>query len=120
MKLHDGFPSLYFHGDAGQCGKISLIFRGGAPWAEEKNYNDEAAARQMNKVITPTQMVVGGDDVRVAKLESYLMERELHTLGVPNRLLIFPGEGHLLGTNPWHGKIKVREELKWLDQYDPR
>ncbi len=95
-------------------------YLGGAPWAAEKNYNDEAAVWQMNKVITPTQMVVGGDDVRVAKLESYLMERELHTLGVPNRLLIFPGEGHLLGTNPWHGKIKVREELKWLDQYDPR
>jgi hypothetical protein len=35
-------------------------------------------------------------------------------------LLIFPGEGHLLGANPWHGKIKVREELKWLDRYDRR
>jgi dipeptidyl aminopeptidase/acylaminoacyl peptidase len=95
-------------------------YLGGTPWEAEKNYNDEAAVWQMNRVRTPTQMVVGGEDVRVAKLESYLMERELHTLGVPNRLLGFPGEGHLLGTNPWHGKIKVREELKWLDKYDSR
>lgn len=93
-------------------------YLGGTPWETEKNYNDEAAVWQMNKVRTPTQMVVGGSDIRVAKLESYLMERELHSLGVPNRLLVFPGEGHLLGTNPWHGKIKVREELKWLEKYD--
>jgi hypothetical protein len=39
---------------------------------------------------------------------------------VPNWLLIFPGERHLPGKNPWQGKIKVREELKWLDQYDHR
>jgi hypothetical protein len=32
-------------------------------------------------------------------------------------LLIFPGEGHDLDKNPWHGKIKVREELKWLEKY---
>jgi dipeptidyl aminopeptidase/acylaminoacyl peptidase len=58
----------------------------------------------MDKVRTPTQMVVGGDDVRVAKLESHLMEHELHTLGIPNRLLIIRGEGHLFGTNPWPWK----------------
>jgi len=27
------------------------------------------------------------------------------------------GEGHGLGNNPWHGRIKVREELKWLEKY---
>lgn len=92
-------------------------YLGGAPWEAEKNYNDEAALWQMNKVHTPTHMVVGSSDIRVASAESYLMERELHTLGVPCRLLIFPGEGHLLANNPWHGRIKVREELKWLDEY---
>jgi dipeptidyl aminopeptidase/acylaminoacyl peptidase len=38
-------------------------------------------------------------------------------LEVPSELLIFPGEGHSLAKNPWHGKIKVREELKWLTKY---
>jgi hypothetical protein len=33
------------------------------------------------------------ETMSAAKLESYLMERELHILGVPNRLQIFPGEG---------------------------
>jgi dipeptidyl aminopeptidase/acylaminoacyl peptidase len=62
-------------------------------------------------------MVAGGADIRVAVLEDYLLEHALYSLGVPNKLLVFPGEGHGLGKNPWHGKIKVREELKWLEKY---
>ena len=41
----------------------------------------------------------------------------LHVLGVPSSLLIFPDEGHELSENPWHGKIKVREEANWLEKY---
>ena len=62
-------------------------------------------------------MVAGADDIRVAVAEDYLLERALHTLGVPSALLVFPGEGHSLAKNPWNGKIKVREELKWLEKY---
>ena len=94
-------------------------YLGGPPWAAPKNYMDEAALFQMNKVTTPTHMVAGADDIRVAVLEDYLLERSLKTLGIPSALLVFPGEGHGLGKNPWHGKIKVREELKWLEKYLP-
>ncbi|HEY3928334.1 MAG TPA: S9 family peptidase [Candidatus Koribacter sp.] len=94
-------------------------YLGGTPWEATKNYTDEAALFRMNKVKTPTHMVAGSDDIRVAVLEDYLLERSLKTLGVPSALLIFPGEGHGLGKNPWHGKIKVREELKWLEKYLP-
>lgn len=92
-------------------------FLGGLPWKTEENYNAEAAIWQIGKVRTPTHMVAGGDDIRVYVGEDYLLERALHTMGIPSSLLIFPGEGHSLGNNPWHGKIKVREELKWLDRY---
>lgn len=92
-------------------------FLGGLPWKTEQNYNAEAAIWQIGKVRTPTHMVAGADDIRVYVGEDYLLERALHTMGVPSTLLIFPGEGHSLANNPWHGKIKVREELKWLDKY---
>jgi dipeptidyl aminopeptidase/acylaminoacyl peptidase len=95
-------------------------FLGGRPWEAPERYHDEAAIFQINKVTTPTHMVAGADDIRVAVLEDYLLEHALYSLGIPNRLLIFPGEGHGLGKNPWHGKIKVREELEWLDQYGSR
>jgi dipeptidyl aminopeptidase/acylaminoacyl peptidase len=49
-------------------------------------------------------------------LEDYLLEHALYSRGIPNAPLIFPGEDHSLSTNPWHGKIKVRDELKWLQK----
>jgi dipeptidyl aminopeptidase/acylaminoacyl peptidase len=92
-------------------------FLGGQPWEAPDRYRSEGAIYQINKVRTPTHMVAGADDVRVAVLEDYLLDRALHELNVPSDLLIFPGEGHSLDKNPWHGKIKVREELKWLEKY---
>ena len=92
-------------------------FLGGRPWEAPQRYHDEAAIFQIEKVRTPTHMVAGADDIRVAVLEDYLLEHALYSLGIPNALLIFPGEGHSLAKNPWHGKIKVREELKWLQKY---
>jgi dipeptidyl aminopeptidase/acylaminoacyl peptidase len=92
-------------------------FLGGRPWEAQQRYHDEAAIFLIDRVKTPTHMVGGANDIRVAVLEDYLLEHALYSLGVPNKLLIFPGEGHGLGKNPWHGKIKVREELKWLEKY---
>jgi dipeptidyl aminopeptidase/acylaminoacyl peptidase len=92
-------------------------FLGGRPWEAPQRYHDEAAIFQIDKVKTPTHMVAGSADIRVAVLEDYLLEHALYSLGVPNKLLVFPGEGHGLGKNPWHGKIKVREELNWLQKY---
>jgi dipeptidyl aminopeptidase/acylaminoacyl peptidase len=92
-------------------------FLSGEPWEAPQRYHDEAAIFQMNKVRTPTHIVAGANDVRVAVAEDYLLDRALHNLGVPSTLLVFPGEGHDLSKNPWHGKIKVREELKWLQKY---
>ena len=34
---------------------------------------------------------------------------------MPHSLLVFPDEGHSLEKDPWHGYIKVREELQWLE-----
>ncbi len=92
-------------------------FLGGRPWEASRRYHDEAAIYQIDKVRTPTHMVAGADDIRVAVLEDYLLDHALHSLGIPSDLLIFPGEGHSLDKNPWHGKIKVREELQWLQTY---
>ena len=92
-------------------------FLGGLPWQAQANYNAEAAVWQLDKVTTPTHVVGGGNDIRVYVGEDYLLERALFTRGVPSSLLVFPGEGHSLDKNPWHGKIKVREELKWLAKY---
>ncbi|HVC47563.1 MAG TPA: prolyl oligopeptidase family serine peptidase [Terracidiphilus sp.] len=94
-------------------------YLGGRPWENPSIYQSEAALFQFNKVKTPVHLVQGGADVRVSFLEGVLMERALQSLNIPHQFLVFPGEGHGLGKNPWHGYIKVREELKWLNKYVP-
>jgi dipeptidyl aminopeptidase/acylaminoacyl peptidase len=90
---------------------------GAAPWQNPGIYQSEAALFQMDKVKTPTHIVAGNADVRVSYLEDVLLERSLQQLQVPHSLLVFPGEGHSLEKDPWHGYIKVREELQWLEKY---
>jgi dipeptidyl aminopeptidase/acylaminoacyl peptidase len=92
-------------------------FLGGRPWETPRRYHEEAAIYQIDKVRTPTLITAAEQDIRVAVAEAYLLDHALHALGVPSSLLIFPGEDHSLSKNPWHGKIKVREELKWLEKY---
>jgi dipeptidyl aminopeptidase/acylaminoacyl peptidase len=92
----------------------------GTPWEKPELYQSEAALFQMNKVTTPTHIVGGNADDRVSYFEQVLLERALERLNVPHTLLVFPGENHPLDKNPWHGYIKVREELKWLDKYDAK
>jgi dipeptidyl aminopeptidase/acylaminoacyl peptidase len=93
-------------------------YLGGRPWENPQLYQDEAALFRFDRVKTPTHLVQGGADIRVSYLEGETMERALQSLGIPHSFLVFPGEGHSLPNNPWHGYIKLREELKWLDKYD--
>ena len=93
-------------------------YLGGRPWEVPGMYQSEAALFRMDRVKTPTHIVQGGSDVRVSFLEGVTLERALQQLGIPHTFLVFPGEGHGLGRNPWHGYIKLRDELLWLDQYD--
>jgi dipeptidyl aminopeptidase/acylaminoacyl peptidase len=89
----------------------------GKPWETPELYQSEAALFRMNRVKTPTHIVQGSSDVRVSYLEGVTLERALQQLGIDHSFLVFPGEGHSLARNPWHGYIKLREELKWLDKY---
>jgi dipeptidyl aminopeptidase/acylaminoacyl peptidase len=92
----------------------------GTPWEKPELYQSEAALFRMDKVTTPTHIVGGDADDRVSYFEQVLLERSLERLNVPHALLVFPGENHPLDKNPWHGYIKVREELKWLAKYDAK
>ena len=114
-----GAGSVEHVGDWGNDDTVfdDAYFLGGRPWEASKRYVEEGAIYQFDKVVTPTHVVGGEDDVRVAVSENYLLDEALHSRGIPEELLIFPGEGHSLTRNPWHGKIKVREELKWLQKY---
>ncbi len=87
-------------------------YLGGEPWQDPDLYQSEAALFRFDKVKTPTHLVQGGADIRVSYLEGVTMERALQALNIPHEFLVFPGEGHGLDKNPWHGYIKLREETQ--------
>ena len=93
---------------------------GGFPWEKSEIYERESAIYQFDKIRTPTHIVSGAVDTRVPVSQNMMLERALRYLGIPVNLLLLPDEGHPLSNNPWHGKIKVREELKWLEMYGYR
>ena len=90
---------------------------GGFPWVTPQKYQSESPIYQLNKVRTPTHIVAGEDDIRVPVGQNMMLARGLRYLQVPVTLLLLPNEGHPMSNNPWHGKIKVREELQWLRTY---
>ncbi|UJR11734.1 hypothetical protein I4U23_015915 [Adineta vaga] len=90
---------------------------GGFPWNVPDLYKNESPIYYLDKVRTPTHIVTGEIDTRVPSSQSYIFERALYSRGIPVQLITFPNEGHALNNNPWHQKIKVREELKWLHKY---
>ena len=92
----------------------SVYFFGGYPWQVSKLYQQEAAIFQIDKVRTPTHIIVAGDDIRVPTAGNYLFERALNSLGIPTKMIILPGEPHIIGNNPWYEKIKLREEIKMV------
>jgi dipeptidyl aminopeptidase/acylaminoacyl peptidase len=95
---------------------LTYIF-GGYPWETPHIYQNENPIYQLDRVRTPTLITTAENDIRVPASQSYIMERGLYYRGIPVKLITFPNGGHNLVLNPWHGKIKVREELKWLKKY---
>ncbi|CAF5000046.1 unnamed protein product, partial [Rotaria sp. Silwood1] len=93
----------------------SLI--GGFPWEIPDIYAKESIIYHLDNVQTPTLIFTGANDVGVPADQSFILERGLKYLGIPSKLLIFPNEGHDLLNNPWHSKIQIREQLKWLERY---
>jgi hypothetical protein len=94
-----------------------FYFLGGYPWQKAERIQEEAALLHVNKVRIPTHLATDEMDVRVLVAQSYLSESSLHVLNVSHKLLVFPGEGHEIQNNPCHEKIKLREEIRWLNKY---
>jgi len=96
---------------------VSVYFFDGFPWQVSNLYQEEAAIFQLDKACTPIHIVVPANDIRVSSSGNYIFERALNALGIPSKLIVLPNEPHSIRNNPWHQKIKLREELKWLHKY---
>ncbi len=93
-------------------------FLGGRPWEAAKRYVDEGALFQMHKVRTPTHLVAGGSDIRVAVSEDYLSGPRLafprysqHALSLPGRRS-FARQESLAREDQGAGRVEVAAEVR--------
>ena len=96
---------------------ISDFLFGAYPWIKPNLYQSESPIYYFDRIRTPTNLVSGDHDVRVPFQQNLMFYRALKYLNVPTNLLLLPNEGHPLGNNPSNGKLKVQQELYWLQLY---
>jgi dipeptidyl aminopeptidase/acylaminoacyl peptidase len=65
---------------------------------------------------TPTLVLVGERDLECPIPQSREFWHALKTLGVPTRLVVYPGEGHMF-TRRDHRRDVMKRTVAWLDKY---
>jgi dipeptidyl aminopeptidase/acylaminoacyl peptidase len=71
-----------------------------------------------DRIHTPTLFLGGEKDFNVPIVGGEQMYQSLRTLGVPARLIVYPGEHHVF-TRPSHVVDLAQRMTEWLDRYIP-
>ncbi len=121
-----GSGDVNWTSDYGRC-RFGVTFDqsyfGGAPWdnVNGKTYNEAYILKsplfEMEKVTTPTLIIMGSDDDNVPRDQAWEHYRALQQIGKTDvRFIWIPGEKHVLNKIS-HRLRKVDEEIAWLDKY---
>jgi dipeptidyl aminopeptidase/acylaminoacyl peptidase len=70
----------------------------------------------ITKVKTPTLMLVGDRDGECPAPQSFEFWHALRDLGVPNRFVVYPNEGHNI-YKPQHQRDIFRRTVEWFNDY---
>ncbi|MDH5379808.1 MAG: S9 family peptidase [Cyclobacteriaceae bacterium] len=121
-----GAGDINWTSDYGTC-QFGVTFDqsyfGGAPWDDTngKHYNEwyinNSPIFEIEKIKTPTIIFHGSEDRAVPRDQGWEYYRGLQQVGVaPVKFLWFPGQPHGL-QKLTHQLRKMKEEIKWIDQY---
>jgi len=72
-----------------------------------------------DRIRTPTLFLCGDQDFNVPLLNSEQMYQALRSLGVPTKLVIYPGQHHGL-SKPSYQRHRLEQYLAWYGKYIPR
>jgi len=89
----------------------------GRPWAARETWEKLAYPLvHADRITTPTQFYCAEKDFNVPCHGSEQMYQALRSLGVPTRLVIYPGEYHTL-TVPSYLRDRMSRYIEWYDRY---
>jgi dipeptidyl aminopeptidase/acylaminoacyl peptidase len=93
-----------------------IPFFGASVYDDPAVYEKSSPIHFIKKVKTPTLVIVGERDAECPASQSYEFWHALKTLGVPTKLIIYPGEGHLF-IEPKNQAERLDQTVAWFDKY---
>ena len=93
-----------------------IPFFGASVYDDPAIYEKSSPIRFIKNVKTPTLVIVGERDAECPAAQSYEFWHALKTLGVPTKLIIYAGEGHLF-IEPKHQADRMQQTVAWFDKY---
>ncbi len=89
----------------------------GLPWETPENWlRVSYPFLHADRIETPTLFLCGAEDYNVPAIHSEQMYAALRRLGVPTRLVVYPGESHEI-TRPSFQRDVLERYLAWYDQW---
>ncbi len=89
----------------------------GLPWETPENWvRVSYPFLHADRIKTPTLFLCGTEDYNVPLIHSEQMYMALRRLGVPARLMVYPGESHGIST-PSNQRDVLNRYLSWYDQW---
>jgi dipeptidyl aminopeptidase/acylaminoacyl peptidase len=91
----------------------------GTPWHDEEKYIAMSPIRYAANVKTPTLVIHSDEDYRCSLEQAEQWYTALKVVGVPTRLVIFPGEHHGLSRSgkPRHREERINLIVDWFEKY---
>src|SRR5215831_5687562 len=93
-----------------------IPFFGASVYDDPAVYEKSSPIRFIKNVKTPTLVIVGERDAECPASQSYEFWHALKTLGVPTKLIIYPGEGHMF-IDPKYQVDRLEQTVAWFDKY---
>jgi dipeptidyl aminopeptidase/acylaminoacyl peptidase len=97
-------------------GQWMIPFFGASVYDDPAVYEKSSPIRFIKNVKTPTLIIVGERDAECPASQSYEFWHALKTLGVPTKLIVYPGEGHMF-IDPKHQADRLEQAVAWFDKY---
>lgn len=89
------------------------------PWENRERYWNLSPISRVDKVVTPTLMMVGEEDYRTPTWEAEQFYTALKMLKVDTALIRIPGASHSIAARPSRLNAKVDNIIGWFRKYDP-
>ena len=97
-------------------GQWMIPFFGSSVYDDPAVYEKSSPMHFIKNVKTPTLVIVGERDAECPASQSYEFWHALKALGVPTKLIVYPGEGHMF-IEPKHQVDRLEQTVAWFDKY---